>query len=283
VDDRDRVRSYYRAAGPREWHRLDEVGDGAIELAVTCRALEAHLSAGARVLDIGGGPGRYALWLARRGHAVSLGDLSPELVEIARGRVAEEGLDSRVSEIAVVDACDLSRWAAGSFDAVLSLGPFYHLVEPADREQAARELVRVLRPGGLAFVAWMPRQTFLRRTLSIPDERHHLLDAGWLRRLLEEGVFENDQPGRFDCGYGARPDEIEGFFAAHGLEQVELLAVEGLATGLGPAMRDLLAGGGALADAAIRLVVDSARDPTLLGAASHLLYVGRAVTGRVVR
>jgi SAM-dependent methyltransferase len=275
LEDRDRIRSYYRAAGPREWQRLDEVGDGAVELAVTCGALALHLPAGARVLDIGGGPGRYALWLARRGHPVSLGDLSPELVEIARQRVAEEGLESLVSEVAVVDACDLSRWADGSFDAALSLGPFYHLVEPADRERAAGELVRVLRPGGLAFVAWMPRQTFLRRTLAIPDERHHLLDARWLRRLLEDGVFENDRPGRFDCGYGARPEEIASFLAGHGLHELELLAVEGLATGLGPALRDLLVVGGPLADAAMRLITDSARDPTLRGAASHILYVGR--------
>lgn len=38
------------------------------------------------------------------------------------------------------DARDLSRWDDCSFDAVLSLGPFYHLPDPLDRAQAAREL-----------------------------------------------------------------------------------------------------------------------------------------------
>lgn len=273
--DRERILSYYRTAAAREWDRLDVIGEGAIEMAVTTRALGARLGAGDRVLDIGGGPGRYAIWLAQRGHAVTLADLSPALLAIARQRVAEAGVDHLVTDFAVADACDLSRWPDRTFDAVLSLGPFYHLVHPGDRDAAARELVRVLRPGGLAFVAFMPRQAFLRRTLCVAGERHHLLDEEWLRRLQEDGVFVNDQPGRFDCGYGARPEEIEGFFLTHGLSQIELLAVEGIASGLAAEIQDLLAEGGPVRDATMNLIADSARDQWLLGAAGHLLYIGR--------
>src|SRR6185437_9539052 len=55
---------------------------------------------------------------APRGHRVVLADLSPELVSIAMRRVAEENVESRVEEIVVADARDLSRWGAESFDAV---------------------------------------------------------------------------------------------------------------------------------------------------------------------
>jgi ubiquinone/menaquinone biosynthesis C-methylase UbiE len=75
---RDRVRGYYAQFGEREWDRLADPADGAIEFAINSRAIARHLPAGARVLDIGGGPGRYAIWLAERGHHVVLADLSDD-------------------------------------------------------------------------------------------------------------------------------------------------------------------------------------------------------------
>ena len=73
-----------------------------------------------------------------------------------------------------VGQCGWSRYNKNSFDAVLSMGPFYHLPDPADRERAADELLRVLQPGGLAFGAFLTRYSFLQRTTAIPDERRQL-------------------------------------------------------------------------------------------------------------
>ena len=72
----ERVRAYYDADPRREWERLSALHDR-VEYAVSLRALEEHLpSAPAAVLDVGGGPGRYAIELARRGYDVTLADLS---------------------------------------------------------------------------------------------------------------------------------------------------------------------------------------------------------------
>jgi hypothetical protein len=60
------VRSYYASFGEREWTRLT-TPIGAIEFAINSYALAKHLPPDARVLDIGGGPGRYALWLSAKG------------------------------------------------------------------------------------------------------------------------------------------------------------------------------------------------------------------------
>lgn len=162
------------------------------------------------------GARRYAIWLAEHGHTVSLVDLSPELVASARTRVQEAGIAGRVTEIVAADACDLSQWGTGTFDAALSLGPFYHLPDDRDRVAATRELARVVRLGGHVFVAAMPSLAFLGRTLILPDERHHILDAAWMRRLLDDGVVENEVAGRFNLGYGVSPGEIEGLFETHG-------------------------------------------------------------------
>jgi S-adenosylmethionine-dependent methyltransferase len=138
---RDAVRAYYARFGEREWDRLENPDDGAVEFAITCHTLATYLPPGARVLDIGGGPGRYAIWLAQRGHRVVLADLSPELLSLARAKIDQAGVGAMVEEIVEADACDLAHWARGSFDAALCLGPFYHLPDPEDHHRAATELV----------------------------------------------------------------------------------------------------------------------------------------------
>src|SRR5260370_39204481 len=98
-----------------------------MEFAVTQRVAADYLPAGARVLDIGGGPGRYSLWLAERGHHVTLADLSPALIALARDKIDKSPVRALVDDIVVADIRDLSRWADGTFDAALALVPFYHL------------------------------------------------------------------------------------------------------------------------------------------------------------
>jgi SAM-dependent methyltransferase len=98
---RPRIRAYYAALGEREWGRLEQPADGAVEFAVTTDVLARHLPARSNILDIGGGPGRYAIWFAQRGHTVALGDLSPELLAIVRRRVDDAGVSDRISEIVV--------------------------------------------------------------------------------------------------------------------------------------------------------------------------------------
>src|SRR5207342_1873839 len=108
------------------------------------------------VADIGGGPGRYALWLTELGYRVEHRDLMPLHVQQLRDEAAGiEGLQT-----AVCDARDLDLGDA-SVDAVLLLGPLYHLRERADRIRALAEAARVVRPGGVVFAAvisrWAPQ------------------------------------------------------------------------------------------------------------------------------
>lgn len=101
----------------------------------------------ARVLDIGGASGRYAGWLRELGYAVRLIDLVPEHVAQARAR----GVPAVVGDARRLPAPD------GRADAVLLLGPLYHLVSGSDRAVAWAEAARVCRPGGLVVAAGMSR------------------------------------------------------------------------------------------------------------------------------
>jgi ubiquinone/menaquinone biosynthesis C-methylase UbiE len=102
----------------------------------------------ATVLDVGGGTGVHADWLAQRGYSVHLIDPVEEHVAVA-GRLPN------VSS-AVGDARCLSQ-ADESQDAVLLLGPLYHLPEREGRLQALREARRVARPGAPLVAAGISR------------------------------------------------------------------------------------------------------------------------------
>lgn len=105
---------------------------------------------GDRVLDVGGGTGNAALAAARRDADVVCTDIVPELLVHAERRAEVEGL-AFATEVA--DACALP-FPDASFDVVVST---FGVVFAAEPEQAARELLRVLRPGGrLGLTAWRP-------------------------------------------------------------------------------------------------------------------------------
>jgi len=126
----------------------------------------------AAVLDVGGGPGTYAVPLARRGYRVHLVDVLPLHVEQARAAAAAD--PAAAFTAALGDARELPG-PAGSQDAVLLFGPMYHLTEAGQRRQALSEARRVLRPGG--------------RLLAMAVSRFASLLDGMYRGWLDDPVF----------------------------------------------------------------------------------------------
>src|SRR5204862_1547957 len=134
-----------------EQHRFSSPG-GQLEFTRTRELLQRYLPPPpAVILDVGGGPGTYALWLAGLGYEVHLIDILPLHVEQAL-RASEASSRARLAGAVVGDARHLDV-PDGSADAVLLLGPLYHLIERSDRLAALREAHRVLRAGGVIFAA----------------------------------------------------------------------------------------------------------------------------------
>jgi ubiquinone/menaquinone biosynthesis C-methylase UbiE len=215
----------------------------------------------ARILDVGGGPGVYASWLAELGHDVTLIDPVARHREeaAAHGSFAVEDGDARA--LTAPDA---------SADAVLMLGPLYHLVDPADRARALAEAHRVARPGGLIAAAFISRQAAI-----IDCSAKLLVNQDWLyehlRTLRHTGV--NDPSTGFTVAYFHTVEEIHTDFAAAGLAAPTVYGIEGP---LLPLLRS-----GSFEDRpdyfeaavrAARLVED---EPTMLAANAHLLAVTR--------
>src|SRR5215213_995063 len=145
--DQSDLRTYYERG--EELDRLD-APVGRLELVRTQEILQRALPApGATVADIGGGAGRYSLWLAESGFRVLHRDLIPLHVEQARALAGERGvsIDTEVGDARALNIGD------SAVDAVLLLGPLYHLTQRSDRVRALREAARIVRPEGPVFVA----------------------------------------------------------------------------------------------------------------------------------
>jgi len=262
----------YYARG-REAARLGE-GHGVIELARTREILERWLpNPPASVLDVGGGPGAYAVWLARRGYRVVLVDAVPLHVTQARDAASSAGqrIDARVGDARRLEEAD------GSVDAVLLLGPLYHLTERTARVQALREARRVLRPGGLVFAAGVSRFASLLSGLF----DGFLADPAFreiVERDLVDGQHRNPtSQDYFTTAFFHHPDELRAEVTEAGFAVEALLGVEGP--------------GWALPDLAVRWADPARRteilavaravesEPSLLGLQAHILAVGRVAPG----
>lgn len=260
------IESYY--ARGAEIDRLSVDPIGVLEFERSKEIILRHLPpAPAVVADIGGGPGRYAHWLAGLGYEVEHRDLMPIHVEqLLASLDGDAPVRTRVRDARDLDLGDATA------DAVLLLGPLYHLKHRADRLGALREARRVVRPGGPVFVAaisrWAPRLDGVlmkRNDLLYPDIMPELAESE--RSGRGEPVF----PGAFTAYYH-RPGQLRQEVRAAGLEVADLVGVEGA-----PFLLSDLAD--RMADPAGRQVVfetarATERVPELLGLGPHLMATG---------
>jgi ubiquinone/menaquinone biosynthesis C-methylase UbiE len=132
--------------GMGDYPSFAELIDGAAALTIE----RAGVSEGERILDVATGSGNAALRAARAGARVTGLDLSPQLLEAARARADEEGLEIEWVE---GDAEELP-FADGEFDRVLSV---FGVIFAPRHQRAGSELLRVARPGGtVAITSWVP-------------------------------------------------------------------------------------------------------------------------------
>jgi len=155
---KEAVKKHYSEYGMKEWERLTKHPYNRLEFDTTMYFLKQYLPQRGLVLDAGGGPGRYAIELARLGYEVVLLDLTPKLLEIAREQIVKAGVEKNVKEILQGSIDDLSMFNDEAFDVVVCLGgALSHLMISEQREKAADELVRVAKSGDPIFVSVIGR------------------------------------------------------------------------------------------------------------------------------
>ncbi len=256
-----------------EKERLLGEGVGRLEYVRTRELLARHLPpAAATILDVGGGAGAYALSLAEEGYSVYLVDPVPLHVEQATAASVAQP-EAPLAGVELGDARSLSQ-EDESVDAVLLLGPLYHLTLRDDRIQALREARRVVRPGGVVVAAAISRFASTIDGLL----RGFLLDPEFeaiVERDVREGQHRNptERPEWFTTAYFHLPEELRGEVKEAGFVVEALVGIEGPAW----AVHDLDAW---FEDSSRRAKLLAAigrveAEPSLIGASAHLLVVGR--------
>ncbi len=145
-----------------------------------------------RYLELGCGRGTTSMYLANWGCRVTLADLSPHALELAKEKFKEEGLHA--NDFIKADA-EATRLPSNSYDYIYNIGLLEHFEDPVP---VLREAWRLLRPGGIIFMVIVPVLSFDRRWLN------ELFFAPWrlviqpLKGLIKKIIgWEPKEDGRY--------------------------------------------------------------------------------------
>jgi len=264
------VQAYYDENAQREWERLSA---HPFEFILTTWMMEKFIKPGDSVLDIGGGPGRYAIHFAKMGCPVTLVDLSPGNVALALEKAGEANVMLRAE---AANCLELDRLDLGLYDHVFLMGPLYHLTDGEDRAEAVRQALKYLKPGGVFYCSFI-----LDFAAIIYDMRE---GPGFLSMDLEEGTMQrivNSVLGgeayagkAFTTACLVNQRQIEPFLAPFGLKKLALFGQEGI---LAPNEDRILSYPEAERAQWIELAKKLLEVPELLACSEHAMYIGRKV------
>ncbi|UPM42011.1 class I SAM-dependent methyltransferase [Halocatena salina] len=232
--------TYYDEYGEQEWERLDRDFFHRLEWEGTVEQLDTYLPSSQpnhspHVLDVGGGAGRYSIWLARKGYTVTLVDPSETQRELAREKIEKHGVDDRVT-VHAGDVRDLD-FEDETFAATCCLGgPISHVLDGAERLRAATELRRVTTSDGPVFVSVMGLIGMVMITVQYAgrgtadgDDLSVMPDLVRERDYTAALAQRHDMdPALFDCHFFRR-DELVDLLSNAGLAVETVVALEGVA------------------------------------------------------
>lgn len=243
---------------------------GQLEFSRTREIILHHLRRPpAKIVDVGGGTGPYAFWLASEGYEVDL--IDPVELHLQKAREHEKKQSLRLNRIFQGDARKL-EYPDNSVDAVLYLGPLYHLTEREDRILALREGFRVLKPKGLLFAVGISKFTSALNGLF-----HNVFQDEDFIQVVRKDLINGQHtnlPGKnfFTTAFFHHPEELKSEVIESGFCLRDFLSVEGpswLMNNLGqfwndPRLKEIL----------LEIIRSTEREPSLIGQSIHFLAVG---------
>lgn len=264
------IQSYYEIFD--EAQRLDQP-DSQIEKLRTKELLQRYLPPPPGViLDIGGGTGVYAFWLADKGYQVHLVDGVPRHIEQAE-EIARKRSGPPLTSLRVGDARYLEH-SDNSADGILLLGPLYHLTARSDRILALREAYRILRSGGVMLASGINR--FASTIVALQED---LINDAEFSAIYEQdlryGQHRNptDNPDFFTTAFFHHPQEMIDEIKEGGFRFEALLAIEGPArilkdfTDQWPRVE--------IQEKLLRITRLVESESTLWGVSPHIMIIGR--------
>ncbi|WP_371807982.1 class I SAM-dependent methyltransferase [Brevibacillus sp. 7WMA2] len=223
-------------------------------------------------LDIGAGPGKYSFELARNGYNVTLSDITPRLIDIAKEKANELGLTNKFRGFHVLNGTYLDGISSNSFDASLMMGPLYHLQKEDDREAAVKKLHRVTKYNGTVFAAFQSRMRMLLTSLIYPRFWKPNDNMVSINKFIEDGTFKHNDKGRFTGAYYYNIEDIKPFMENNGFETIDLIGSSNIGALLNNEQTQYWIEQREK-DKLVNLLIRISNDPSVLGVSSHLLYI----------
>lgn len=245
-----------------EWDRLER---HRIEFDITKRYLDKYITGeGLEVFDIGGGPGRYAFYLANKGHKVSLLDLSSKNIAVAKEKAKELG--TNLEKYIHGNALELKEYEQ-KYDVILLMGPLYHLVKEADRKLALEGALSLLKPGGIIVASFISKYAPIQDNLLYLSE---IEDVQSLLGYLNNG--ENKDGKGFTTAYFSSPEEAVSLMSGFGVKELVFAGVENI---LGCKEKGICELSEVQYNKWIEIGFALSTDKSVMGTSQHFLYIGQ--------
>ena len=178
MDRKEILENYYS-----EWNEDNRLLSrfGQVEFLTTIRFIEKYLKPGMKILEVGAGTGRYSHYFARKGYAVHAVELVGRNIEGFK----EKTLSGENVMIFQGDAVNLHMLKDNEYDIVLHLGPMYHISTESERKAAVREALRVAKPNGIVFMAYILNEMtvinyfFRNGHINEKEARDEIISSNW--------------------------------------------------------------------------------------------------------
>jgi ubiquinone/menaquinone biosynthesis C-methylase UbiE len=176
-----------------EISRVVGSSDGAIMFQIERWFIERYLPESGTVIDVGGGPGRFTVEIAKLGCDVVLADITPKHIEQAKQLADEEGVGARVVDYRAMDIRDLSCFADGEFSMAVCYGMLNYTLD--QDVHVLSELGRIVRKGNPILIGAMGLYGAVRHMWA----RGQLADPSYREReaaVIASGVNDFRKPCR---------------------------------------------------------------------------------------
>lgn len=246
-----------------EWNRLER---HKVEFEITKKYLDKYIPQNSRILDIGGGPGRYSIYLSSEGHKVTLLDLAPKHIEIAKEKAAENKVE--LEGYIQGNALELDRYDLGQFDVILLMGPLYHLTSKEDRKKSVEDALKLLKPGGIIIASFI--SVYAPFIDILKNSAEQLENAEEILCYFDNGVNKDGEG--FTTAYFIKPEEAQIFMSEFNIEQLAFAGMEGLSSIAEQKINELPE---EKFKEYIKILYALSQDVHIFGSCEHYLYIGK--------
>ncbi|MEG0847304.1 MAG: class I SAM-dependent methyltransferase [Niameybacter sp.] len=263
------VKKHYDEAAEREWQRLANPYSQ-VEYKTTLHLIKKYFPREGQILDIGCGPGRYALAMLKQGYQVSLLDLSQRELAIAKDKIEEAGL--KAEGYYCQSALELEGFEDNSLDALLVMGPMYHLHEEKDRLHILQEAKRIVKDKGIILIAYINTWGALKSSLyEFPES---FLDKSHFERYIQGNLKFNEDESFTQTYFTTPPTALEEVEKA-GLQVVTYAGAESFISGMHIELRNLASYMPEAYANYVEKACEYAELPQFRDATEHLIVIAR--------